>query len=188
MSVPLCVPSPLLLQDPNPDHGGPCAPLLAPDDHLPLPSVPASCLINLAPADLACRPTRIYALGDSSSRALDEMYPTDSRNVQCSPRGQSDSPSNGLGFTRSNVTKCSTLVSFLLVSLCAGKQALALVRQIPGSVPPARRPTLFHCSILFLCELLPVVPLPTPSAATCRGLIQISKTTTTTNFLLGGAS
>ena len=39
----------------------------------------------------------------------------------------------------------------------------ALVRQFPGSVPPARRPTLFHCSILFLCELLPVVPLPTPS-------------------------
>jgi hypothetical protein len=96
-------------------------------------SVSASCLINLARADLACAHTlQPPSAKNSQPCSMDKS----DRNVACvqySPRGAVGFPvKRALGFIRSNVQRCSTLSLFFVSSKCTGKQPLApLARQIP---------------------------------------------------------
>ncbi|KAF8485365.1 hypothetical protein DFH94DRAFT_720283 [Russula ochroleuca] len=87
--------------------------------------------------------------------------------VQCSPRGGSwisrQRGSVSPGQMLQSAVRYSTLSSFFVSS------------ESTGSPPPTRRPTLFHCSIFFLCVLVRVVPAsclticPTLAAATVAG-------------------
>lgn len=147
------------------------------------------------------RPTHSKSL---FSRSLVEIYESTGQTRQeramQSQGGNSDSPSNGLGFTRSNVTKCSTLVSFR--SWChqnalapAGKQPLAPRKANPRRYifnyqgrPSHEAPDLVSLFYFFRLCVVPCRACLTvrPTLVTCRALIQISKTTTTP--FSGGAS